>query len=117
MGDCYCPQTEDVKVHNVLHQPTGEQLVSIIVTAIEDNGNYANAKEENAYRRLAKHMKRATPNTQWMLGLLSTMTSDHEVFKKGYRPPARRQQAMQAEEEMIPLREGFFDGLDILSAK
>ena len=45
------------------------------------------------------------------------MISDHEIFQKGYRPPTKKHQAIQHNEEMIPLREGFFEGLDILSAK
>ena len=80
LGDCYCPMTSDINVHNVLHPPTAEQLVNIIVTAIEENNNYANEKEAKAFRRLGRHMKRATPERLWLLGLLSTMKNDHEVF-------------------------------------
>ena len=49
-GECYCPQASDIRVHNVLHPPTSEQLVSIIITAIEENGEYESQQEEKAYR-------------------------------------------------------------------
>ena len=61
-------------------------------------------------------MRRNTPDKQWMLALLSTLHPAHEVFQKGYRPPARHQ-ANQPQQQLIPIRNGFFDNLEVLSAK
>ena len=61
-------------------------------------------------------MRRNTPDKQWMLGLLATLHPGHDVFQKGYRPPARHQ-ANQPQQQKIPNRQGFFDNLEMLSAK
>ena len=79
-GDCFCPLTCNIRVHNVLHKPNSEQLVNIIVTTIENNDQYTTKAEELSYKRLAKHLKRAMPDRQWLLGLLGMMISDHEIF-------------------------------------
>ncbi len=62
---------------------------------IEQNGNYANEEQANQYKRLAAHMRRHTPDKQWMLFLLSTLNPEHEIFKKGYRPPPSSQEPTQ----------------------
>ena len=62
---------------------------------IDSNNSYETAKQANQYKRLALHLRRSRPDKQWMLGLLSTLHTNHEVFRKGYRPPPQQQQQQQ----------------------
>ena len=87
-GKCFCPKQVDVKPLVCLNPPTNHHLVGIIATMIEENGSYPNEEQARQYHRLAAHMRRHTPDKQWMLALLSTLNPQHEVFQKGYRPPS-----------------------------
>ena len=49
-----------------------------------------------------------------MIGLLSKMHPDHEIFKKGYHPP--KKERVQQAEPTIPNHNGFFDNLPPLSS-
>ena len=62
---------------------------------IEENGKYQSAEQASQYKRLAAHMRRHPPDKQWMLFLLSTLNTEHEIFKKGYRPPPSSQEPTQ----------------------
>ena len=61
---------------------------------IETHSNYNSLEEEKAFKRLAVHMKRHTPDKSWMLQLLAVMDQTHEVFQKNYRPPSNREIVM-----------------------
>ena len=47
---------------------------------IETHSNYNSDEEEKAFKRLAVHMRRHTPDKSWMLQLLAVMDQNHEVF-------------------------------------
>ena len=94
-GTCFCPKQVDVKPIVCLYPPTNQHLVEIIASMIEQNGNYQSEEQANQYKRLASHMRRHTPDKQWMLFLLSTLNPEHEIFKKGYRPPPSSQEPTQ----------------------
>ena len=114
---CFCPMLKDVKFLPCLHPPTAGQLVDIIATMIENNDSYETEDQAKQYKRLALHMRRSRPEKAWMLGLLSTLHPNHELFQKGYRPPPNLQPQQQQQQQMIPNRNGFFDNLEPLSAK
>ena len=83
---CYCPHLKDVTFMPCVNPPTAEYLLDTIVTMIEQNGSY-NEGQALAYNRLAHHMSRNRPEKQWLLALLATLNSGHEVFQKGFKPP------------------------------
>ena len=83
---------------------------------IELNESYTSEEQANSYKRLAAHMRRSTPDKSWMLGLLATLHPAHEVFQKGYQPPARHQVYLP-KQQMVQNRNGFFDNLKMLSTK
>ena len=60
-------------------------------------------------------MRHSCPDKQWLLAVLSTLQPGHAVFQKGYRPPSKAK--LDAQQEMVPNRNGFFDGLEPLSSK
>jgi hypothetical protein len=62
------------------------------------------------------HMKRHKPDKDWMLVLLGSLNPTDEIFKKGYKPLKKNFTNAQKAGN-FPLREGFFDGLDVLSGK
>ena len=114
-GTCYCPKQVDVKPLFCLNPPPNHLLVEMIATMIEQNDSYANEEQANQYKRLATHMRRHTPDKQWMLGLLSNLNPGHEVFQKGYLPPPVVVPQQQAPTETVANHGGFFDGLAQLS--
>ena len=60
---------------------------------------------------------RNKPDKEWMIGLLGFMNPGDDIFKKGYKPPPKDfNNAMQMQGK-FPVREGFFDGLEVLSSK
>jgi hypothetical protein len=113
---CYCPMMKDVKFLPCLHPPTADQMVEIIATMIDGNDSYESERQADQFKRLAVHIRRSRPDKQWMLGILSTLHPNHEIFQKGYRPPSNLP-PQQQQRQMIPNPSGFFDGLDPLSAK
>ena len=63
-------------------------------------------------------MQRNKPDKEWMLGLLGVMDPNNDVFKKGYKPPPKTfSNAVHMQQQNLPIREDFFDGLDVLSAR
>ena len=48
-----------------------------------------------------------------MLGILSYIHPENEIFRKGYHPP--KKERVQQEDPTIPNRNGFFDNLPPLS--
>ena len=63
-----------------MHPPSAEYLVDVIVLLIGDNEHYENQDQKNKYYRLSKHLQHHKPDKQWLLGLLSTMNVNHEIF-------------------------------------
>ena len=63
-----------------MNPPTNSHLIEIISNMIETHSNYNSLEEEKAFKRLAVHMKRHTPDKSWMLQLLAVMDETHEVF-------------------------------------
>ena len=62
-------------------------------------------------------MKKNTPDTRWLLGILSYVSDEHIVFVKGYRPPPRHKQKEIEQLPMMQGLEGFFENLPELSLK
>ena len=63
-------------------------------------------------------MMRNTPDKEWMLELLGFMNPGDDIFKKGYKPPPKHfNNAVNMQAQKFPIREGFLDGLEVLSGK
>ena len=63
-------------------------------------------------------MTRNKPDKEWMLELLGILNPGDDIFKKGYKPPTKNfNTATRIATQNFPIREGFFDGLEVLSAK
>ena len=57
----------NTRLEPCLHPPSCEQLVDILVALIESNGNYESQAQAEKFNRLAKHMRRSSPDKQWLL--------------------------------------------------
>ena len=84
-GKCYFPLAADVKIKMCSHPPPAKELLEIIATLIE-TGNYNSLEQAKQFRRLAKHMRRHSPSTTWMLHLLGTINGEHEIFHPNFKP-------------------------------
>ena len=89
-------------------------MCNMICRMIEDKEDWGSDQQQKQFRRLSVHMRRHLPPRDWMLGLLSKMHPDNEIFKKGYHPP-KKERAQQVQ-PTIPNHNGFFDNLPPLSA-
>ena len=87
---CYCPKTTEIKHLPCIYPPTSEFLRDEVANIIENNGEYANEGQAKSWKKLAKYMRKQTPEKQWLLGMLSMINSQHAVFKKDYKPPLRK---------------------------
>ena len=61
-GTCYCPMTLDTRLEPCLHPPSCDHLIDILVDLIEANGNYESQAQADKFNRLAKHMRRNSPD-------------------------------------------------------
>ena len=95
-GECFCPRTANISFRSVVNPPTASYLVDGIYDTLTENGNYNNADEERAYKRLAVFIKRHPPEKQWLMGLLCLLMPEHEVFQKGYIPPHKIRAEIEA---------------------
>ena len=77
---CFCPRLGDMTFKACTNPPTNTALIDFIANMIETNDTYPNDGEANRYKRLAVHIKRNPPEKQWMLGLLSTLMPENEIF-------------------------------------
>ncbi len=66
---CYCPKVLDTRLEPCLNPPSCEHLVEILATLIETNGNYETQAQADTFNRLAKHMRRNSPDKQWLLAV------------------------------------------------
>ena len=62
-------------------------------------------------------MEKYKPDSAWLLAVLSVMSPDNEIFKKGYRPPPRKSPAQPLAEMQINNHDDLFTGLPTLSRK
>ena len=87
--ECWCPMKAEISFKTCMAPPPGRDLCDIICRMIEDEKNWGSEQQEKTFKRMAIHLRRHLPPSDWMLGLLSKMSPDHEVFQKGYQPPKR----------------------------
>ena len=84
------PAVSDIKFRTVLHPPNREYLIQA-VTSLIDAGvvgqEYQDEEQAKSWKRLAKYIRKAPPEKQWLIGLLSFLNPGSEIFEKGYRPP------------------------------
>ena len=62
-------------------------------------------------------MEKYKPDSAWLLAVLSVMSPDNEIFKKGYRPPPRKNPAQPLADMQINNHDDLFTGLPTLSRK
>ena len=62
-------------------------------------------------------MEKYKPDSAWLLAVLSVMSPDNEIFKKGYRPPPRKNPAQPFSEMQINNHDDLFTDLPTLSRK
>lgn len=114
-GECYCPKLEEMNFKPCLNPPTTSYLVDGLVNMINNNNSYENEREAERFKRLSTFIARHPPEKSWLLGLLSTLVPDNEIFNKGWLPPKKVKAEVEA--RMIDNHDGFFDGLNPLSSK
>ena len=62
-------------------------------------------------------MEKYKPDSAWLLAVLSVMSPDNDIFKKGYRPPPRKNPAQPFAEMQINNHDDLFTDLPTLSRK
>ena len=83
--DCWCPKKKEISFQTCLHPPPGREVCDIICRMIEDKNNWDNVQQKKQFQRLAVHMRRHLPPREWMLGILSHLQPNNDIFVKGYR--------------------------------
>ena len=75
-----CPKITEITFYNVVNKPTVNLLVDIVIETIDNNVQYPGEEIAKKWKRLALHIRKATPEKYWLLGLLGLLNPRHGVF-------------------------------------
>ena len=72
-----------------MYKPSTTELVSEVTRKIETHQGYPDLDEANRWYRLAKYIRKARPEKDWLIGMLCALDQNNEIFRKGAQPPNR----------------------------
>ena len=82
---------------------------------MEGKTDWTGAKEVEQFDLLMQYIRSSPTDKDFMIGLISHLVPNCEIFRKTYRPPIADRPLAQA--LMVENKNGFFDNLTPLSSK
>ena len=114
----WVPFCANIRILNCADPPTKNEIAMELVTVMRNHGNpEGDAELEASFQRTATEIRRAPPNTTWMLNVLSTLYPQHRYFQKDFVKPTRVQSSTGQAVGMINNPGDFFSNLPISSKR
>lgn len=108
----WLPRTAEIKLLNCCDPPS-KQEIAVVLCEVMVNHPIEDAVEPfaSSFIRTAQEVRKKPPSKTWMLAVLSTMSPDHQFFKKDFIKPKVVFQGQIVQEAAVFNPDGFFDGL------
>jgi deoxyadenosine/deoxycytidine kinase len=117
---CYCPKKDAINWKYCEFAPSQEQMIAIYEDYVERRSNFHQAQNQQSevekFDRLAVHMRRNSPDKQFLLHLLMCIAPGSHIFEPGFRP-ANTRNAKPEPKKVIPDKEGLFRNSALLDTK
>ena len=89
LGTCHISKVSAITHLNCPKPPSAKYIRDELVTTIENYGGYDDEDQAIRWKRLAFHMRKNVPNRDFLIGMLATVSPNHEIFNKNYKPPKK----------------------------
>jgi hypothetical protein len=84
--ECHGVLTEDISFKYCAMPPDAETLIGILQDYVDTRDDWDSAVEVERLDCLLRYL-RHSPDKDFMIGLISHLVPDSEIFRKSYRPP------------------------------